>query len=432
MALPGQESALGYGELVRQYLELRDQHPGIILLFRVGSFYEVLFEDAELVARELGLKLSERPSGGSAPPVAQCGFAHHALDNFLPRLLQRGYRVAVCEETDEEAGSGPRQRAVVRTLTPGTVTDTRLLAEDKPTYLATIAVDHERLGMAWTDVAAGEFKAGEFNFEEAAAELQRLAPAEILVPADRPVPPALMGDRAVTPVASSAGVEGLLRRTFPGATLDDLPLAQVAAGLVVRYLAETQGTDTMPLEAPQQAGANGDMRLDAATQRHLEIVETERGRERRGSLLAAVDRTITPMGRRMLRSWLLRPATNLARIATRQRLIGELIENVELRTGLARYLDTTTDLERLAGRAAAGKATPDDLRALATVTQGLPELARTVESAHSPFLKALGKPRARLAEFAEIALQVLGAEGSDQLVRPEASPLLADALREAA
>src|SRR5438132_13883314 len=101
-------AALTYGDLVRQYLEIRDQHPGTILLFRVGSFYEVLFEDAELVARELGLKLGDRPSGGSAPPVPQCGFAHHALDNFLPRLLGRGYRAAVCEESEEEPASSTR------------------------------------------------------------------------------------------------------------------------------------------------------------------------------------------------------------------------------------------------------------------------------------------------------------------------------------
>src|SRR5687768_1709395 len=111
-----------YGELVSQYLNLRDDHPGVIILFRVGSFYEVWFEDAELVARELGLKLTERPSGGSAPPVSQCGFAHHALDTFLPRLLSRGYRVAVCEES-EQNGADLRDREVVRTLTPGTVTD---------------------------------------------------------------------------------------------------------------------------------------------------------------------------------------------------------------------------------------------------------------------------------------------------------------------
>src|SRR5919198_3390246 len=260
-----------YGDLVSQYLELRDQHPGVLLLFRVGSFYEVLFEDAELVARELGLKLGDRPSGGSAGPVPQCGFAHHALDAFLPRLLSRGYRVAVCEEGDDE-GAAVRQRAVVRTLTPGTVTDPRLLREDKPTYLVALAPHvvassddaqpgpgngdvAARLGMAWTDVAAGEFKAGEFDVEDAAAELQRLDPAEVLVPSDRAVPEALVTRRHVTPVGPSRGAEAVLRRAFPEAALDDLPLAQVAAGLVVDYLQATHGADVPPLDSPQASGA---------------------------------------------------------------------------------------------------------------------------------------------------------------------------------
>src|SRR5688572_18666082 len=180
MARPAGHGDARYGELVRQYLDLRDQHPGVLLLFRVGSFYEVLFEDAELVARELGLKLGERPSGGGAPPVPQCGFAHHALDTFLPRLLSRGYRVAVCEEeapagptADADAPAGVRRRTVVRTLTPGTVTDPGLLREDRPTYLAAVVAPADgagggagnRIGLAWTDVAAGEFRAGEFDPE---------------------------------------------------------------------------------------------------------------------------------------------------------------------------------------------------------------------------------------------------------------------------
>src|SRR5688572_20798326 len=182
MARPAGHGDARYGELVRQYLELRDQNPGVMLLFRVGSFYEVLFEDAELVARELGLKLGERPSGGSAPAVPQCGFAHHALDNFLARLLGRGYRVAVCEESAEES-EGPRERAVVRTLTPGTVVDPALLREDRPTYLAAIVPGEAgRFGVAWTDLAAGEFKVAEMALEDAAAELHRLDPAEVVVP----------------------------------------------------------------------------------------------------------------------------------------------------------------------------------------------------------------------------------------------------------
>ena len=259
-----------FGELVRQYLELRDQHPGVLLLFRVGSFYEVLFEDAELVARELGLKLGERPSGGSAPPVPQCGFAHHALDTFLPRLLSRGYRVAVCEEEAPagatadtgDAGDAPpppgapggaagvRRRTVVRTLTPGTVTDPGLLREDRPTYLAAVVATGdgagERIGLAWTDVAAGEFRAGEFDPEDAAAELQRLDPAEVLLPADCPAPGALTERRPVTPVGPARGAAGRLRRAFPDAPLGDLPLAEAAAGVVVAYLEATRGDAPPP------------------------------------------------------------------------------------------------------------------------------------------------------------------------------------------
>jgi len=418
-----------YGDLVRQYLDLRDAHPGIILLFRVGSFYEVLFEDAELVARELGLKLSERPSGGAAPPAPQCGFAHHALDNFLPRLLRQGYRVAVCEEGDEEPGGGVRQRTVVRTLTPGTVTDPRLLAEDRPTYLATLVVGDDRLGLAWTDVASGEFKAGEFSPEDAAAELQRLDPAEILLPSDRPVPPELVARRTVTPVGSSAGAADLVLQAFPDAGLEDLPLARIAAGLVLRYLQATQGVEAPPLEAPEVAGSGDSVRLDASTQRHLELVETERARERRGSLLGAIDRTVTPMGRRMLRGWLLRPLTHLGKIAVRHRIIAELLADAPLRAGLVAHLATMADLERLAGRTAASRATLDDLRALGAISSGLSTLDNTITAAaRSPFLRALGHPRPALAVFAGRAAAVLPQGEADHPVRPEASPALAGAL----
>jgi DNA mismatch repair protein MutS len=458
-----------YGELVRQYLELRDQHPGVLLLFRVGSFYEVLFEDAELVARELGLKLGDRPSGGAAPPVPQCGFAHHALDTFLPRLLARGYRVAVCEEEERgeadgsgggggggrpEAEEGLRRRAVVRTLTPGTVTDPALLREDRPTYLAAlVAGEDDRIGLAWTDVAAGEFRAGEFDPEGAAAELQRLDPAEVLLPEDGGEPGVgilreLTDGRAVTPAGRAAGPGAAARlgRAFPDAPLADLPLAQAAAGVIVGYLEATQGDQPPPLERPQPAGAADSLRLDAATQRHLELVETEHARTRAGSLLDTIDRAATPMGRRLLRAWLLRPLTSLTKIAVRQRIVAELVESEALREDLAARLAAFADLERLAGRAAAHRATPDDLRALAGAAAALPALGHAVAGAQVPFLRALANPRRGLAGFAARAAAVLagpvegaggardkqggpgGQGGLGGPVRPDASPALAAAL----
>jgi DNA mismatch repair protein MutS len=422
-------SAPGYGELVCQYLELRDQHPGVLLLFRVGSFYEVLFEDAELVARELGLKLSERPSGGTAAPVPQCGFAAHALEAFLPRLLSRGYRVAVCEESEEEPASGVRQRAVVRTLTPGTVTDPVLLAEDRATYLAALVGDGEgELGLAWTDVAAGEFKAGEFDLDSAAAELQRLQPAEVLVAADRPVSETLLARRNVTPVASTGGAAEALYLAYPGAQLGDLPRAQVAAGVIVRYLETTQGTQAAQLDPPQTPERGAVMQLDAATQRHLELVETERSRERVGSLLGTLDQAHTPMGRRMLRDWLLRPLVDAGKIRVRQAIVAELLSDPELRAALGGFLAGLPDLERLAGRAAARRATPEDLRALAAVADQLSSFSQVAASARTAFLRGLGRPRARLAAFAEQAARVLADPEEAGPVKRQASPRLDEAL----
>jgi len=418
-----------YGELVAQYLALRDGHPGILLLFRVGSFYEVLFEDAELVARELGLKLGDRPSGGSAGPVPQCGFAAHALDQFMPRLLARGYRVAVCEEGDAAESQGAvRHRAVVRTLTPGTVTDPKLLAEDQPTYLVALANHDDRVGLAWTDVAAGEFQAGEFDADAAAAELQRLAPAEVLLPADVSAPAPLLARWPVTPVGPAAGAADRLAQLFPDGALSDLPLAQAAAGVVVRYLAATRGDDTTPpIDPPRPADRAGVLQLDSATQRHLEIVETERARERAGSLLDTVDRAVTPMGRRMLRGWLLRPLVDLAKIGVRQAIVAELVANPRLRASLAGQLAGLPDLERLAGRAASGRATADDLRALVGAARTIPALAETVTAARHPFLRRLGRDRQPLRDFASRAQAVLAEPDSPRPVRPDATGTLAEA-----
>ncbi|MDB5058528.1 MAG: mismatch repair protein MutS, partial [Chloroflexi bacterium] len=420
-----------YGELVRQYLELREQHPGVILLFRVGSFYEILFDDAELVAGVLGLKLSERPSGGSAGPVPQCGFSHHALDSFLPRLLSHGYRVAVCEE--EDGGTDAlRERSVVRTLTPGTVTDPRLLREDRPTYLLAVVMQKDDVtGLAWTDLSVGEFKAGEFDREGMAAEIQRLDPAEILIPKDGHVPEGFVARRTVTHVGSTRAAAAHLRAAYPDVSLADLPSAEIAAGMIVEYLAETQAaTEQSPLGPPVVAGAGDVLRLDAATQRHLELVETERAPGRNGSLLETLDRTATPMGRRMLRDWLLRPLTELPKIRLRQRIIAELLADDALRESLRARLQAVADLERLAGRAAGKRSSVEDLRLLAQVADVVPDLADTVNGCSSAFLRMLAKPRPQLAAFAEKAAGTLATPESSHSVRKEASAALAFAMEE--
>jgi DNA mismatch repair protein MutS len=420
-----------YGELVGQYLALREDHPGVLLLFRVGSFYEVLFEDAELVARELGLKLADRPSGGTAPAVAQCGFAQHALDNFLSRLLAKGYRVAVVEESEADNNTGVRQRAVVRTLTPGTVSDPALLSDDRPTYLVAVTAEGDRYGLAWTDVAAGEFKAGEFDAQAAAAELQRLEPAEILVSNGTVLPGTLIGRGTITRLNGATDARRILRASFPDGALADLPLAELAAGVVVHYLAETAvGGQLPPVDPPAPTASVDALQIDAATQRHLELVETERGRDRVGSLLHTIDRAATPMGRRMLRMWLLRPLVDLGKIAVRQAIVAELVDDQHLRETLSNILEQTPDLERLAGRAAARNASTDDLRTLAQLAALLDQVRADLSGARAGFLRNVGQERPLLRAFASTAGHLLADPNVAQLFRRGASTVLDQALEQ--
>src|SRR5260221_7021094 len=283
---PAAEGGPPYGPVVQQYLEIRAETPGALILFRVGSFYEAWFDEAELLARELGLKLSSRPSGGTAAAVAQAGFAHHALDGYLARLLQRGYRVAVVEEAEVAESPGMRQRAVARTLTPGTVTDAHLLPEDRPNYLCGVTRAGDTIGLAWTDVSTGEFHAGEYDADTAAGELARIAPAEVLAPVgiEWPEPVRrILPEYAQTPAAgrladASAAREALADAYAAASPLDDLPVAQHAAGMVLGYLRALKGQTAAVAEglnAPSVAGGAA-LRLDPATRRHLELTQTSR------------------------------------------------------------------------------------------------------------------------------------------------------------
>ena len=402
-----ERSAVAYGELVSQYLELRNAHPGVVLLFRVGTFYEVLFDDAEVVARELGLKLSERPSGGQAEPVPQCGFAAHALDTFLPRLLARGYRVAVCEETEADASgrsSAPLGRADAHAR-HGHRSGTAIRRTGQPIWQQ-LSRRKDTFGLAWTDLSTGEFKAGEFDLDGLAGELQRLQPAEVLVPAgldaceplarwnrSRPAAPPERSKRCGQPIQTHSYTICRVRKALPG--------------LIVQYVTATQGAAETPPDAPEPISPDDAVQLDAATQRHLELAETERRREREGSLLNVLDRARTPMGRRAIREWLLRPLVELSKIRVRQAIVAELLDYPTLRASLTEALLGLPDVERLAGRAAAFKASAEDLRVLAGLAEQLAALAPATSSARTAFLQGLSRPRLTLTQFAAHALRCL-------------------------
>lgn len=390
-----------YGAVVQQYLDIRVEHPGTLILFRVGSFYEAWFDEAELLARELGLKLSSRPSGGTAPPVPQAGFAQHALEGYLSRLLQRGYRVAIVEEEEAAESSGMRQRAVARTLTPGTVTDMLLLREDRPTYLCGVTRAGEQVGLAWTDLSTGEFQAGEYDPDAAAAELARIAPAEVLLPPQvawlEPMSRTLADyPQTLAPgqIAEPAAARAELERTFTAAhPLQDLPAAAQAAGMVLLYLRTLRGeaeTAAAGLERPVVAGGDA-LRIDPATRRHLELTETDRDGSYEGSLLWAVDATASAMGRRMLRQWLTRPLINLRPLRARQQIIKALLDDPLQRQSIAGTVAALPDLERVAGAMAGGRVAVEALRELLTLETLLPPLEARLASSSSSFLHTVGR-----------------------------------------
>jgi DNA mismatch repair protein MutS len=433
-------------------LDIRAENPGTLVLFQVGSFYEAWFDEAELLARELGLKLSSRPSGGTAAAVAQAGFALHALDGYLARLLQRGYRVAVVEEAAAGAagaagaaaaagseGTGMRQRAVVRTLTPGTVTAAQWLPEDRPNYLCGVTRAGDTIGLAWTDVSTGEFHAGEYDADAAAAELARMAPAEVLLPVgvEWPEPvQRLLPDYAQTPatgrMVDAAAARTILAETYVATSpLDDLPAAQHTAGMVLGYLRALKGETAAAaagLDAPTLAGGDA-LRLDPATRRHLELTETSRERAYQGTLLWAIDRTASAMGRRLLRSWLARPLVDLRPIQARQRIIAALVAAPDLRRAIAQTVAALPDLERLAGALAGGRVSLDGLREVAAAGELLPGLAAVLSGSDARFLHTVAQVPPEVGSAITAIRATLAASGTARPIRPTFSPAYDQAVR---
>ena len=382
----------------QQYLRFKRAHPGTLLLFRMGDFYETFDGDAEIVARELEIVLTAREMGkGQRHPLA--GIPYHALDGHLAKLVGRGYRVAIAEQTSDPAASrGLVERAVVRVVTPGTVGEPHMLDARANNFLAALHLDRAGAGLAYVDVTTGEFVCAQIDAdrrpgaeaqlaERAIAELQRIGVAELLVPLDDP-------RRDETPTLSGVPLEAFratpcegwrfrdemardrLKAHFGVATLDgfgcgDRPLAVGAAGALLQYVADTTPTALAQLRSLRTADLGAYMALDPATRRNLELTTGARGGVD-GSLLAVLDRTRTPMGGRLLRSWLAHPLLAVAPLQERLDRVQLLHGSGAVRARLAASLAKVGDLERLTGRVVQGTAAPRELIALA---RGLRQVA---------------------------------------------------------
>ena len=368
------------GALLAQYLRIKAQHRQAILLFRLGDFYEMFFEDAEAASRALDLTLTAR-NRGDPDEVPLCGFPAHAAQPYVTRLLARGFTVAVCEQTPSR-GRGLMEREVVRVITPGTILEEESLEPGAPSLLAALAAQGDRFGIAALDFATGSFRATQVEgWELARDELERLAPRELLLAPDLPsaVDAACRAGRpwATAALPEPVPVEGTLPR-----------LAAVAAGGTLAYVDTAYRRRPAHLRPPEAYAPAGFLQLDAATRRNLELLETLGG-ERRGSLLWVLDQTATPMGARRLRDWLVYPLLEPAAIGLRLDAVEELVERVDLRAGLRAALGGIGDLERLAGRVGARSAGPRDVAHLAVALGRVGEVRAVLAEGRAEMLAAL-------------------------------------------
>ena len=416
--------------MLRHYVELKTAHPERVLLYRLGDLLECFFEDAIPLSRELELTLTGKEGGKAIGRVPMAGIPHHAAERYCGELIRRGCSVAICDQLETTPTKGALlKRGITRVLTPGTVLEEGMLAARRNNWLAAVVVEPPqgkqplRWGLASADVSTGEVQVMQREHSDALhQQLAQLAASELLwsEPGDAP---AWCPDRLrLTPVASTPfsrpAAEAALLQHYNLASLDglglpELPLALRAMGGLLAYLRDTQPLEdstTVPLEVPAIVHNGDALVLDAQTRRNLELSSTQRDGALQGSLLWAIDRTLTAMGGRCLRRWIEAPLMDLSAIVSRQAVVTALVEQRSLRQALRRLLRPMGDLERLAGRAGAGHAGARDLVAIADGLERLPQLAARLDGSISSgprWLDDLLQPDAALQELAGAIRHIL-------------------------
>ncbi len=388
--------------MMQQYRDAKALHPGMLLFFRNGDFYELFEDDAEVGARILGIALTKRDK-----TVPMAGVPHHALDRHLAKLLQAGHRVAVCEQMEEAAqAKGIIRREVTRIVTPGTLTEDDLLDPRRANHLVAVFPAGGRshlLGLAWVDLSAGQFQAADVPAARLEDELGRLRPAEC-IHADNDTTGLAGRLRAALPEATLTprfdwtfdpdAARAVLFHHFGVSTLagfgfDDGQPCLVAAGALLLYLQETLKASLAHLARLRPYRHERFLLLDEVTRRALELNRTMRDGAREGSLLSVIDRTVTPMGARLLAEWLSAPLADRRSIEARYDAVAELAEDSLLRQDLRELLDEALDLQRLTARASTGRATPRDLGAVAQTLRLLPKVKAKVTARKCPLLREL-------------------------------------------
>lgn len=385
--------------LMRQYDEVKEKHPGTILLFRVGDFYETFSEDAELVSKELGITLTKRNNGSDQTPLA--GFPYHALDTYLPKLVKRGYRVAVCEQVEDpseakEAGRKVVNREVTEITTPGVTMSEKLLEHKRNNYAAAIYWAGGTAGVAFADVSTGEFALSQVHKSQTQDLLQSIAPSEILLSKNlKNKVPSELQDYNITFIEDwvyegdygyNLLTDHFETHSLKGFGVEDLNVAQIAAGALMHYIQETQKASLGHIKRLHAFENQEFMSLDGSTKRNLELVTSIQEGGTEGTLISILDDTCTAMGGRLLRKWIMRPLKRLKPISRRLNAVESLNLNHEVREQLREELEQVGDLERLISRICVGRANARDLMQLKLSLAQVPRIKMQFSQLDEPLL----------------------------------------------
>ncbi len=405
--------------MMKQYFQIKENYPDTILMFRLGDFYEMFFEDAKKVSAELDLVLTGRDCG-QEERAPMCGVPFHSADSYIARLVSKGYKVAVCEQLEDPSlAKGIVKRDVTRVLTPGTVIESTMLDEGKNNFLACICATDKYVGLCFADISTGAVHVTQFERKKSEKkiinELGRFSPSEIIINSDV-LKLSQVTDFVKTRLQSSCDLldddnfdlskaSATILSHFKISSLSEISLndadgAVCAFGAAMNYLREVQKSELENIRNIEYYGESSFMRLDVSTLRNLEITETMRNREKRGSLLWVLDKTKTSMGKRMLRNWIEQPLLNIAKITKRHNAVSELVENPSLRDDLIDSLTGCQDMERLITRIAYSTANARELKGLSMTLNRLPAIKGILSSCKSTLLNELCNEILTLDELA--------------------------------
>lgn len=398
---------MAYSPMIEQYLSVKKNYPDTILFYRVGDFYEMFFDDAIVASRELELVLTGKDAG-QPERIPMCGVPYHAMDSYIAKLVKKGHKVAVCEQMEDPAkAKGLVVRDVIRVHTPGTEIESDLLEDGKNNFLGAVYVNKDGAGACFVDVSTGEIHAVEIEKKDCEDKLidliARYLPAEILVneymenlkkcndflSRRLALYTNRLSERCFDIEPATRKIEKQFNKTVEELSLLDKPNAIRATGTALSYLSDVQKGDLRNIEELLVDGEEKYMSLSATTRGDLELTQNSSTHEKKGSLLWAIDKTQTPMGRRMLRTWVEQPLIDVVKIQNRQTAVTEMFENTALRDELTELLKSINDLERITARIVYGTATPKELRTLCCSIDVLPQIKQLLNQSKSKMLKSI-------------------------------------------